>query len=344
MKTSKKQPQPPAKKTLHYAGYDPKAESFGWATCSHSLRRELGKLFTLTEANQPHDIAFIPILDHDLTPCTPLTGKVNVGYAFFESELGPKAKENAAKLDILFVGSTWCLERLKERGITNGRVLIQGVDQNAFYPRQRHADGQFRIFSGGKFEWRKGQDIVIAAFREFSRQYEDAHLVCSWWNPWPGLAIECATKAGLSASGSTLEEFYEDMLVRAGIPRHRFTILPRLNHEQLAQEMSNTDVGLFTNRCEGGTNLVLMEYLACGGRGIANTMTGHRDIAQEIDFHLEAYPDQDGWAVHNLKDINQTLRDVYVNKGSSTLKPPAITRFTWGASAQTVKQAIEELK
>ena len=40
----------------------------------------------------------------------------------------------------------------------------------------------------------------------------------------------------------------------------------------------NTDVGLFPNRCEGGTNLVLMEYMACGKPAIASYSSGHRDI------------------------------------------------------------------
>jgi glycosyltransferase involved in cell wall biosynthesis len=40
----------------------------------------------------------------------------------------------------------------------------------------------------------------------------------------------------------------------------------------------DTDCGLFPNRCEGGTNLVLMEYMACGKPVIAANNSGHRDV------------------------------------------------------------------
>ena len=50
----------------------------------------------------------------------------------------------------------------------------------------------------------------------------------------------------------------------------------------------NTDVGVFPNRCEGGTNLVLMEYMACGKPVIASCTSGHRDIvSEEMRFLLK---------------------------------------------------------
>jgi hypothetical protein len=45
-------------------------------------------------------------------------------------------------------------------------------------------EDQFVIFSGGKFELRKGQDIVIKAFQIFHDKHKDALLVNSWFNQW----------------------------------------------------------------------------------------------------------------------------------------------------------------
>ena len=42
----------------------------------------------------------------------------------------------------------------------------------------------FVIFSGGKFEFRKGQDIVIKAFRHLQDKYRDVNLITSWFNSW----------------------------------------------------------------------------------------------------------------------------------------------------------------
>ena len=57
-----------------------------------------------------------------------------------------------------------------------------------------------------------------------------------------------------------------------------FVTLPHYTNEILPRIYQNTDVGLFPNRCEGGTNLVLMEYMACGKPVIASNSSGHKDI------------------------------------------------------------------
>jgi len=63
-----------------------------------------------------------------------------------------------------------------------------------------------------------------------------------------------------------------------GIDLNRvINVLPRQN-AQMARLYKNTDIGLFPNRCEGGTNLVLMEYMACGKPVIASYSSGHQDI------------------------------------------------------------------
>lgn len=49
----------------------------------------------------------------------------------------------------------------------------------------------------------------------------------------------------------------------------------------MARVYANSDVGLFPNRCEGGTNLVMMEYMACGKPVVATQSTGHSDIVTE---------------------------------------------------------------
>jgi glycosyltransferase involved in cell wall biosynthesis len=47
--------------------------------------------------------------------------------------------------------------------------------------------GRFVVFSGGKLERRKGQDILMAAFKQFRDRHPraDALLVVAWHNYWP---------------------------------------------------------------------------------------------------------------------------------------------------------------
>lgn len=325
--------------TLHYAGYQPGARGYGWGTCNHYLRAELGKLFTLTDGEA--DVCFMPLADHDLNPATSARGKINLAYTFFEFELGPKAAENAAKYDTVFAGSTWCIDRLAERGIHNTALLIQGVDESIFHPQpKRKPDGQFRIFSGGKFEFRKGQDLVISSFREFLKTCPHAHLVCAWWNPWPTLINQCIALSDVvkwpAGQFTSQEDFFTALLLANGIPRESFTILPQLSHAELANEMANTDAGIFPNRCEGGTNLVLMEYAATGRPVIANTLTGHADVAEAIHYQIPAKENPETkWADQRVSDIVERMEMALHYR---SVPVPTILRWSWADAATTVAE------
>ena len=174
-----------------------KGAGWGWGVFGESIARELAKLGALTENAADADVALIPLADHDLNAGSPVRARVNLAVCFFEFELGPNAAANAAKYDLIFAGSTWCLDRLAERGIHNTALLIQGVDEKQFSPQpKRQPDGQFRIFSGGKFEFRKGQDLVIAAFREFAKAHPEVQVVGISYQDDVGEARAFAKQAG----------------------------------------------------------------------------------------------------------------------------------------------------
>lgn len=335
-------------KTLHYVDPQPGAQGYGWATCNRELQNALAEYFTLSGPDA--EIVFNPIGDHNLNPISPRRGKINLGYCFFESELGPNVEGNAAQFDIVFCGSTWCKERLAERGIHNAEVLIQGVDHSIFYPRERKPDGKFKIFSGGKFEYRKGQDLVIRAFAEFMKDHPDAHLVCAWFNPWPQIIgaslLPMHESSGLEfrlteADIQSEESIYAKVIEQNGIPRDRFTILPPLTQPALAEAMAQTDCGLFPNRCEGGTNLVLMEYAAMGLPTVANGRTGHLDIIDTIHFGIQTETDAMGWAVQSVEGIVAALERVQQEQEHSAKF--GVPQWPWKRSAETVWKAVERL-
>lgn len=327
---------------LHYAGQS--GGPFGWGTCGLNLTKELAKHAQLTSATEA-DAILTPIADHGLNPALLVPGKVNMGYCFFESPLGPLAAQNAARYDVIFAGSSWCIDRLAERGITNTKLLIQGVDSEIFHPQPpRPADGKFRIFSGGKLEYRKGQDLVIAAFREFAKACPEAHLVCSWFNPWPQL-IENAIGTGsirwpfYFKTKETQEEYFARLLLDNGLPESRFTILPQLSQQQLAAEMANTDCGLFPNRCEGGTNLVLMEYANLGREVLANTCTGHADVRAGISYPLHSQFSENGWVETCIENTVENLAIVKRCGGQYLTKP----LWPWSEPARIVLQTARKL-
>ena len=305
---------------LHYAGQP--GDGFGWGVCNANLIRELGKRCEIVGPDDA-DVVFMPLCNHEFDPLTPARGKVNLAYTFFESPLGICAQDNARRYDVVFAGSTWCMDRMKEAGITNGRLLIQGVEP---------IDRQWRIFSGGKLEWRKGHDLVIAAVARFMRDHPEAHLVTSWFNPWPELIASIGQSPFIvipSGRFTSQHELTLALLSENGISEDRATILPHMPRAELINEMARTHVGLFPNRCEGGTNLVLMEYLSLGRPAVANLLTGHADLAAANIIPIAAKEDAQHWAVQTVPDIVAALE---VARGP---------RWTWDAAVETILSCID---
>lgn len=327
---------------IHYSGQ--RGGPFGWGVFGENMTKELGKACEIATAESA-DVNFIPIADHDLRPSTPARCRVNIGMTFFESELGPRAAENAKQYDLILAGSSWCIDRLAEQGITNTHLLIQGVDETIFHampPRKK--DGQFRIFSGGKFEYRKGQDLVIAAFRELVKHRPNAHLVCAWFNPWPQLIGSMyqsrCIRMPRNAYVNRQWNFTIDIFESNQIYQDDATVLPSIPQNILAAEMANTDCGLFPNRCEGGTNLVLMEYAALGREVIANGLTGHYDIRDAISTPIASRYDERKWAEQDVEDIVESLCAAYDIRDTP---PPEIPKWPWANAAAIVLQAANEL-
>ncbi len=118
-----------------------------------------------------------------------LKGRHTIGYTFIEeTHLAAEAIETARRCyDVVAAGSSWCAQILKDHGLTNVATVIQGIDPDLFFPREperRLFPDQFLVFSGGKFEYRKGQDLVLRAFKALQDRHKDVMLVTAWYNQW----------------------------------------------------------------------------------------------------------------------------------------------------------------
>ena len=331
-------------KTIYYAG-EP-GTGYGWGVCNTELSKRLAKRCDLTyvRGGTHPGTVFMPCIDADLNPANSATGDKMLGYTFNEFPLGAKAKENARRYDTLFCGSTWCQERLAERDILNTEVLVQGVDHTIFHPgAPRAPDGMLRIFSGGKFEFRKGQDIVLAAFKQLARDVR-CHLFASWWNFWPHTmasmtASRVATFRGLTGH-DWQRDYYETInrfLTDNDVDPSTVTVLPPLSQHTLAEVMRGTDIGLFPNRCEGGTNLVLMEYMACGRLTVATEGTGHLDVIAGVSIGLDGATDKLGWVEATPERLAEAAQ--YLHEHADTSCPLAakcMQKWTWDRMADQV--------
>lgn len=224
-----------------------------------------------------------------LRPFVPhLAPPAQVGFAVFEDNILPGPVIDAARRNYrhLAAGSSYCADILRQHGLSNVSVVYHGVDTNLFRPCDQPRSfwqDKFVVFSGGKFELRKAQDIVIRAYKVLQDRHKDVMLVNSWHNSWPdsrdsmkgSRLIHYAPPAGKDYLG-----WMKGLLAANGIDVARVVTVGQRDHGLLPALYHATDLGVFPNRVEGGTNMVLMEYLACGKPVVASYNSGHKDVVR----------------------------------------------------------------
>lgn len=290
-----------------------------------------------------------------------LTGDPMIAVPFFESaRLPPDAVERAKAFRCVAAGSTWNAEVLRAHGIDNVSTVLQGVDPTLFHPAQR-ADlfgDRFLVFSGGKLEPRKGQDIVLAAFRRFAASRPDALLVTAWHSPWPERARDLDA-SGLAAPvvfGAQGQADVRAWAAASGVAPGQVLDLGPVPNAALPQLLREMDVALFPNRCEGGTNLVAMECMACGVPTILSDNTGHRDLIDgDNGYVLErqgpspakggAY-DVDAWGESDVDEVVARLEAAYADRDDARARglrgAATLARLTWRRTAEELKAVVLE--
>ena len=284
-------------------------------------------------------------------PDVTLSGRPNVGMLFLErTDLSAEALHRATEYELLLVGSTWNRDILKARGVEGVEVAIQGVDPTLFHPAPSSGlwRDRFVVFSGGKLEVRKGQDLVIRAFRRFAESHPEAVLVTAWSSFWPALARRFDQQPGIEPVPFAEDGSFDtaEWTRRNGIPDDRVIHLGMVPNEAMARLMREADVALFPNRAEGGTNVVAMECLACGVPTILSANTGHLDIIREDTcFPLErqspvAARDADGWGESDVDEIVETLERIHADRPAARRRGLRGAEFMTGLSWRHYAEAV----
>ena len=279
--------------------------------------------------------------------------------------LTPDAVEYLKGLDARIAPSQWVADALAAVGIPDVPVVVQGYDERVWMPRDAlrvmlptpHT-GPF-IFSGGKLEFRKGQDIVVAAFRQVLHTFPDAVLVTAWDNPWPqtmdGIWLAGHVKGVPAIRGGRAD--VTSWLVANGIPARNVLDVGKVNPLELAAIVRSCDVGVFPNRCEGATNMVLVEALASGVPCVATVGHGHGMLAHavlpiasrgQVPRGCRLFGTQDltadGWTETNPADVTQAVIDALdadvSGRGAGMLHQDAWHGWTWHALGDQMFAAI----
>lgn len=303
----------------------PIGRAHGWGIAGSYLTNEIAKL-PFIEGVTLHCIS-----GHDFRPMNPADwNRINIGYCFFENDIEAlhHTRRAAGEWDFIVAGSSWCEYQLRIGGVKNTATILQGIDPaNFHYLPKRPEDGRFIVFSGGKFEYRKGQDLVIAAMREFMQRHDDAYLACSWINQWPFSVATMAQSHHIRFNMTNDEciTILQRTLEQNGIPADRVFLAPLIDNTLIRQIYQQTDIGIFPNRCEGGNNMVMCEYMACGRTVIASDATGHADVITPSNaFPLTKYTpivaqDQAGqpagiWQEPSVVELLEKLELAYQNR------------------------------
>lgn len=289
-------------------------------------------------------------------------GSYNIARCIFENT----RIDNSARLeqyDELLCASDWNANLL--RGISNKPVTMihEGVDHSLFFPGPRSGlfdAGRFYVFSGGKIEFRKAQDLVIFAFREFAARHADAVLVTAWNSPWPeisaGYQANLAAPLRRNAKGA-LE--IRRWAVENGISDEQFVELPMIPNPLMPMVLRQMDCAIQVSRCEACTNLPAKEAMACGVPVIVANNTGMRDLidgdnclALSSQDPVTAEPGlgTDGWGESRVEEIVAALEKFYTDtqqrkriaaRGSAWILEH---RRTWRDHASTLKNHLVSLR
>jgi len=270
-----------------------------------------------------------------------------IGFPIFELDsFNEIEKHHLSWLDKIFVCSNWAKDViLKEINIPENKVFVVplGVDRSIF--KESTLDIEDKdvtiFFNCGKWEFRKGHDIIPEAFsRAFSNQ-DDVELWMMCENPF------------LSED----EKMRWIDLYKSSPLGDKIRILDRAEtHEGVYNIMSSVSCGVFPARAEGW-NLELLEMMSCGKPVIATDYSAHTEFCTKensflvsIDSEEKAYDGKwfDGktgsWAhlgESQIDQISSHMKHIHDNKISyNSAGIETAKRYTWKNSAIKVREAI----
>jgi glycosyltransferase involved in cell wall biosynthesis len=288
-------------------------------------------------------------------------GAGNAGVIFFEdTALDADAVARARDYDVIVTGSSWNRDVLAAAGVDRVANVFQGIEPALFHPAPGPDlfPGRFVVFSGGKLEFRKGQDLVVAAFRRFRERHDDAVLVFAWANQWAESVATIAASPHTEGAPETEdgETAIASWLIDNGLPPDSFMDLGMPPNGQMAGMLRDADVALFPNRCEPGTNLVAMECMATGVPVILSANTGHLDlIAGDTCYPLASQgpvaptagcAGTDGWGESDVDEAVEALEAAYADRDGATRRAEAgrqhVLGMTWDNQVDKLLEVLDD--
>lgn len=197
-----------------------------------------------------------------------------IGFPIFElDQFNDLEKHHLNSLDKIFVCSQWAKTivlnetNLEEQDVC---VIPLGVDLNIFRPQDFPSTTATRFFNCGKWEIRKGHDILVQLFNEAFSVNDDVELILMCENPF------CSKE-----EQSNWQNLYLNSKLGSKI-----SIIPRQStQEEVYNIMTQSHCGVFPSRAEGW-NLELLEMMACGRPVITTNYSAHTEFCNSNNSYL----------------------------------------------------------
>jgi glycosyltransferase involved in cell wall biosynthesis len=288
-------------------------------------------------------------------------GNRNIARCIFENADVAEFERKLDKYDALLCGSNWNAGILKARTKREVKVIFEGIDPSLFCPGPRSGlmnPDNFYVFSGGKVEERKAHDLVLLAFKQFSRRHRNAILVTAWHSPWDRFAAGFKGKVDapleLDQNGITN---IKKWAVDNGIDPRQVIEIFSIPNQMMPMILREMDVALQPSRAEACTNLPVKEAMGCGLPVILGNNTGMKDLITEdncialVDQKpVTGIPgvDTTGWGESNVDEIVDALEMLYADKArrqsiGATASRWVSTNRTWQRHAADLKAFVLSL-
>ena len=203
------------------------------------------------------------------------TSTKRIGFPIFELDTFNDVElHNLKSVDELFVCSEWAKNVIKENNINIPTTVIPlGVDSNIFKPVESFKKEKTIFFNCGKWEIRKGHDILIKAFNRVIESHSNIELWMMCQNPF----------------NSPEEEHQWALLYN----HPKIRIIPRVEtQEEVYNIMQKVDCGVFPSRGEGW-NLEALELMACGKHVIGTDYSAHTEFCTQENASLVTITDKE---------------------------------------------------
>ena len=271
-----------------------------------------------------------------------------IGFPFFElNDFTDVEKHHMNNVDRLFVTSKWAKNIiLNKTNLQSDKVNIVplGVD-NLLFKKSENNNDKTVFFNCGKWEIRKGHDILCDIFNKAFESSDNVELWLMTSNPFLNENQDAEWKS----------------LYKSSKLGDKVKFIDRVQtHKEVYSIMCQTDCGIFPSRAEGW-NLELLEMMSCGKHVIASNYSAHTEFCNNENSLLVDVKNTelayDGfwfhgklgeWASFGDKEIDnfaEHMRHIHKLKQSGDLKNNTEGEktgkdFSWNNTITTIRETI----